>query len=137
MSIYEQFDVDQKKETEGVWFWFPGKNSKPGFLIARMGGGNKKFGAVHAEKNAPYLAQRQAGNLPEDVSQRISIEVFVESSLLNWADIRDRAGNVIPFSTENAVKLMLDLPELFNELWMRALDRENFLAEQTEVAAGN
>jgi hypothetical protein len=129
------------------------------FLIARAGGGNRKFAEVFKEKAKPFRYAIDHGQLSEEDSNRIMAEVYAESVVLGWESVvRDENGKVVndakgkpklqqkiegkdgkmmPFTVENCTQLLCDLPELFRDVQGMAAKAENFRKAEDEADEGN
>jgi hypothetical protein len=130
-SPYAIFGTSRTLETDGVWLDFGDFK----FKIARAGGANRHYQRVLDEKLSAVRPQVQTGTLPEEVDLKLSAEVFAETVLLGWENVTDRAGKIIPFTKENAVALLLDLPDLHSYLRREANNFARFRdAEQRSTA---
>lgn len=139
MSIYNQFATDKSKEVEGVDVTFPANEdgSTPTFKIARMGKSNKRYTKAVERASRPYRRQIELKTLDEATSEKLMLEVFVETILLGWANIQGRDGKPLPFNRANAIKLMEDLPDLYSELVEEASKASRFREEQMEAESKN
>ena len=57
--------------------------------------------------------------------------------VLGWKGVTDRDGNELPFTKDNVVTLLTDLPDLFNELRNEATRQSNFRVTEIEEDLGN
>lgn len=124
-SIYDLFETNESKEVKGVWFAFDPDPKAEGFLLARAGGSNKNYDMTLAAKMRPYsrLIQMNAKNPDQktmEVIEKISLETFVEAVLLDWRNVKDKEGNEIPFSKENALELFTKMKSLWRDLLEQA-----------------
>jgi hypothetical protein len=108
-NLYKTFTADSQLEKQGIWLDFGG----PRFRVLRSGPTNKKFLQVLSEKQRPVAAQIRAGVLSEDHSRRILAEVYADSIITDWEDVKDADGVILDFSRENVIKVLCDLPDLF------------------------
>lgn len=139
MSIYGQYKTDSVKETEGVDVTFPSNDdgSVPTFRIARMGKANKKYTKAVERVSRPYRRQIDNKSISEELSEKLMLEVFVDTVLLGWSNIQDEEGKTIAYNRENAIKVMTDLPDLYAELSDEASKAARFRDEQQESEAKN
>lgn len=128
MSLYAQFKTDPKLEAETGVLLDYGTAGK--ILIHRAGGANKKFSAVLQAKLKPHRRQIDAKTLEDETATRLMAEAFAEAVIVDWEGVKDEAGNDLPFTKANVVKLLVDLPEFFKNLQDQAGDAANFRAEQ-------
>lgn len=133
-NLYEMFGTDKRFEQEGIWYAFS-EDTK--FLLARAGGSNVRFAKVLEAKTRPYRRQIENESIDLDLANGLLIEAFAEAVLLGWQGVTDADGNDLPYSRENAVKLLKDLPDLFAELRNEATRLSNFRTEEIEEDAGN
>ena len=133
-NIYEAFQTDAEMEQEGIEY---DMGELGVFKLARAGGANMKFAKLVEKKTRPYRQQIDRGTIDPDLGNRLLAEAFAESVILGWTGVKGRDNKQIKYSPAAAVKLMLDLPELFNELREAATSMANFRNEQIEEDTGN
>ena len=126
-SLYELFETDPKLEMEGVGFKF----GPATFFCKRAGGANREFDTKfnEATKNMSTRLQMQA--LSDEQSEEILRQVFAESVMIGWENVRNRKMEQIPYTKENFVKVMKDLPEVWKSLCQQATNMEAFLIGTT------
>lgn len=133
-SIYELFETDQTMEQQGVVVDF-GPYGR--FKVARAAGSNIKYADAFRKYNKPYQKMLKRGTMPESLARQITAKIYAEAIVLDWEGVIGRDRKPIPFTKENVVKLMLDLPDLFTQIIAESLNAENFRREYVEEAAGN
>lgn len=117
-GLYQTFKTDSAVEKEGIVLAY-GPNSKGlpiEIRVARAGGSNTKFKRILELKTRPYKRQIAADSMPDEVDARIMAEVYAEAVILGWENVESAEGNPLPFSKENCIKLLSDLPELFRDI---------------------
>lgn len=135
MNLYEKFGTDADAEAgQGIKISYGANTS---FTIHRAGGANKRFQRRFEAKMKPYTRQIQQNTMDEDVAKQIFAEIYAETVVVAWEGVTDRDGNPLPFTYDNAVKLFLDLPDLFRDIQAAAQDRSLFLADAQDAAVGN
>lgn len=139
MSLYKQNKTSADLETKGVIFEYSlDDNGKPiNFRIARAGGANTKYSTVLAKLVKPYRRQLQTETVSPDTIQRIMREVYAETIVLGWENVRDENGNEMEFTKENVIKLFTDLPDVFETIQEFANGNSAFLESNLELAAKN
>lgn len=130
-SIYEVFDTDRSAEETGIRLNY-GEFS---ITIARAGGANKRFSKMLERRLEPHQRAIQAGLMDDDRARKILAEVFAETVVLGWDNVPDREGKLIVFSKEACAKLLLELPELFDDLREQATKASNFRQAQREATS--
>jgi hypothetical protein len=134
MSIYSKFSTDQNLEVgDGVTIDYGDFK----ITIHRAGGANKAYLKTLNDKIKPYRRMMEAGNMNEDVSKRLLVETYAETVIKGWEGITDEKGKKLPFNRENVIKVMTDLPELFNLVVEESGRIANFQKEATEADAKN
>lgn len=133
LSAYAQFESDKDKEAQGTWV----NVGTMSFKLARAGGGNEKFMKEAAKRFKPLQAAIQNDQLPPALGQKMVVEIFADTIVLDWKNVAGRDGAELPFSKENVVTLLTDLPNLFIELQRESQAASNFSKDQLEAAAGN
>lgn len=130
---YSVFRTDKALEKEGIVLDYGDFKIK----VARAGGSNAAFQKALTAKVRPYKRQLDAGTIPDDVAEKLFLDVYAESVVLGWEGVTDENGKPLPYSKENAVKLFSDLPDLFRDVQSQAASISNFRAEVTEDTIKN
>ena len=134
-TFQEIFNTDENLESgEGIELDYGDCGT---IIIHRAGGANRKFQWVLAAKFKPYERQMRTKTMKEAVSRRLLAETYAETVLVGWRGVKDASGQDLPFTSENATKLLLDVPELFEDIREQAYDVSNFRREQVEETAKN
>lgn len=133
MSLYSLFKTNSNLETNGIWIEY-GKNTR--IKIARAGGQNKKYLASATKMNTEYKHQIANDLLEEELAEKLLLDVFVDTVILDWKGVTDEKGIELPFCTENVRQVMTDLPDLFQDLRRMAgtlsLFREEIIANESK-----
>ena len=146
MSLSSQFETNKEAETEGVRIGFaPNEDeSVPTFIISRANRTNKKYTKALNKALKPYQQMIAADAMPEEMAQRLYMEVFIGNILLDWENIplRDVTGNAsdkgyADFNEENAKKLFKRLPDLYDELDSQSKKLSNFRNNEREAELKN
>lgn len=141
MSLYKQFKTNAEKEAEGVEIEFNeatnDDGSVPTFTISRMGKSNKRYTKALEAATRPYRRQIELGTMKNEVAEEIFLNVFVDTVLKGWKNVRDENGAELPFGKQTAVKLFQDLPEVYERLQEEAKQSANFRDLALEEEAKN
>ncbi|MGQ0664604.1 MAG: hypothetical protein ACT4P2_13710 [Pseudomonadota bacterium] len=113
---YQQFTTDPVLETEGIVLDYGDFK----ITIARAGGANRKFGKALDAKLKPHRRQIELGTLDDKLATRLMAEAYAEAVVRGWSGMTDADGHPLPFSRENAVQLLSDLPDLFRDVQEQA-----------------
>jgi hypothetical protein len=117
-SLYKQFETDQELESKGIVINY-GKNSRGENIdirIARAGGQNTRFQKVAEQVLKPYRRQIANESVDNAVLEDLMRTVYARSVILGWSGVDDKEGEPLPFTEENVVKLLRDLPNLFADI---------------------
>jgi hypothetical protein len=134
MSIYHTFGTDKELEKNGVWMDVD-ENTR--FLIARIGTVGCAYDKLLKAATKPYRRAIENETIAPELVRKIITETFAKTALMDWRNVKDEEGNDIPFSKENAAKLLADLPDLANDLLEFARDYQNYRKAQLEEDAKN
>lgn len=127
MDLKKDFSTNKKLEDEGVWIDI-GDGAK--LKIARAG--NKQANAVSKQLAKPYMAQIQYGKLSDEVATQIAVEVMAKAILLDWKGIQ-YDGQEMPYSIDNAIKILTELPDFRDYVSQVANERKTFQREIDEA----
>lgn len=133
MSTYSRFKTDDNLEQAGVIIDL-GDSGK--FRIARAGGSNKKYQQRLEALMRPHRRLVQAGTLGNDIAETVMKNVIIDAILLGWDGVTGPDNKPLPFTRENAKKLLDDLPDLLTTIRDCALDATVF-REDSEIDSGN
>lgn len=139
MSLYKQFGTNTAAETHGTRVEFPANDDGtiPSFLVARMGGANKRYNAELTRKTRPLTTAIRNGTLSDDQAKHISLDVFIETVLQSWSNIYDAKGKELVYSKQSARKLFTDLPDLYDEIVRQASALTTFQTAELDETAKN
>lgn len=113
-NLHKHFKTSKDLETNGVEFKIDDVTS---FTLRRFNSSNPRTKAAMAVYFKPYARQVELGTLPEEMSQEITIRLFIDICLAAWKGVTDENGKELAFTKENAFALFKDLPDLFETLW--------------------
>lgn len=139
MSLYKLFKTDQNLETDGIFIEYgTDDDGKPiRIKIARAGGSNKAFSKQLEKATRPYRKAIQSGMLDNATADRLYKDVFADTVVLGWENVKGADGKDLPFNRENVLKLFEDLPDLFADLREQASSVALFREEVAEQDLGN
>ena len=139
MNLYSQFKTDANLETSGIWLEYgtTDDNKPVRFKIARAGGSNKAFLKAIEKATRPYRKALQNNMMDNAVADRLFKDVFAETVVLGWENVKGPDDQLIPFSKANAIQLFTDLPDLFNDIREQANQASLYREELLEADLGN
>lgn len=129
MSLYSQFKTSKACEESGIIVRFKPNDdgSIPSFKIARASRSNKTWVKTFEAKTRPFKREIDEKVISEEEAHKINIDVFVTAILHGWENVQGPDGKNILFTRENAIRLFMDLPELYETLNEKSSNMENFL----------
>lgn len=130
INLYAKYGSDRNKEQAGVPFYID-KDSDTYINVARWTVRNVEHTKAQAEVSL------KMANASESELEEARSRVFIEHLVTGWNNIVDKDGNELPFSKENALALLGDLPDLVNELFTFSLNRENYGLDSVETVTKN
>ena len=140
MNLYQMTRTDAEKEKSGIVVPYGVDNSKGepiSFIIAREGGRNVQYQKTAEIIFKPYRRQLQHGIIEPELLEKLLAQVYAKAVLKGWSGVEDENSEILPFNEENAVKLLTDLPVVFDFIKEVARDYNQFLAESLDADAKN
>lgn len=148
MSLYKNFQTDPALEKGGVWIDYGDFR----VLLAHAGGANKKYINVMDKKFKPLRQAINAGTLDNDRAQKMLMDLYAETIVLDWETIYQAVdddapspqrgiegpnGELLPFTIENVKMTFRNLPNVFMDLKTQAEQISNYRVRDLEAEAGN
>lgn len=122
------FVTDTSLEQEGVWV-----DIGDGAEIRVARAGNPEHEALLRKLRKPHEKRFRSGEIPPDLAKSIAVEAMARHILLDWRGITEDDGTPIPYSYENAKRLLglRDFREMVAEI---AMEAETFRAQEIREA---
>lgn len=148
-SIFDDYETSLELERDGAWV-----TTSKGyeFKIGRIGGMNVEYSNYLVQQGKAIqteiakLESRTAEELNAENSKELEaladkmdnlmMEAFARHVVKGWRNLYDREGKEIPYTVENAIKLM-EMRELRKELYPKAQEYATFLVSSLEKTAKN
>lgn len=129
MNLFKQFATDESAEVNGVNVPYGDAT----FLVGRLGNSkySKKLSSL-VERNQRLLDAKD--DAAEAFSEKLVIEALAETVLLGWEGVDDENDEPMPYSVENAKKV-LAMKDFRREIMKMAENMEAYKVKQ-ETAAG-
>lgn len=131
MDLKKQFATDSTKEIEGVWVPLDAETE---IKVARVG--NPKYRELMTKVMAPYRSALRNNVLPEETAVNLLIEVSAKTILLDWKGV-EHEGAFLPYSYQNAVRLLTEVKEFKAFVDDIAGQVELYKADEEEAAVKN
>lgn len=139
MSLYQKSKTDVAKERDGVPlpYCLNSKGEQITFMVAREGGRNLMYQKVAEVIFKPYRRQIQHNQIDPEVLENLLAQVYAKAVVKGWENVEDEDENPLPYNEENVVKLLTDLPVVFDAIKEVARDYNNYLEESLDNDAKN
>jgi hypothetical protein len=132
-SPYKTFKADPSMEQEGIWLDYGDFKIR----IARAGGSNVNYAKALEKQAELNKTAIRTNTIKSAQSRALMIKVYATSVLLDWEDVQDENGQTLPFTADNAEKVLTDCPDLFDDIRAQAASLALFRRELLEEAAKN
>lgn len=138
-SLYKSFKTDKKLEIEGVTFELYDNR----VTMARAGATNPAFVKAMNKRTQPYRRQIARNDMSPEKELEILREVYADAIIQNWEikrgdtwspGIEGENGTVIPFTRDNVILTLTNLPDLFTELQSLASGGQHYRVEEDREA---
>lgn len=141
MGLRSQFGTDRRLEREGRWFEIEAGRNKdgsiPSFKMARMSANNPAYQAAMERVYKDHGIAIENDTLGNETARPIILKVFAETVLIDWRNIQPEDDGVeLPFTADNVVKLMDDMPDLYEVLAKEAKKIGNYQKRELDAAVG-
>lgn len=148
MSMYSTFQTDAELEKKGVVIDYGSFR----VTIARAGGANKRFAKVLEAQTKPYRRALEAKTIDNAVAERIMMEVYAETVVLNWevAQVDEKTGetkwkrgieaedgSMLAFNRNMVLETFQKLPDLYADIQQQAMSAAIYRKVAQESEAGN
>lgn len=131
MDIAKRFGTNPQLEQEGVWVDL-GDGAR--VRIARRD--TVRYRETLRKESAPYRQVARAGLLSDETSNQILVKVLARTVLLDWEGITED-GQPVPYSYENAVRLLTTYRDFLEFVTTASGEAEAFKAESDRADLKN
>lgn len=122
LDLYDTFNTNKEGEEEGRWFDLTPSTA---FKIRALSA--KAVLDKRETLTKPFTQMLRAGlKIPQDQNEEISLRVIAASVIADWKGVKNKAGQVVPYSENEAFAILKDLPKLANWVAGVSADSENF-----------
>jgi hypothetical protein len=139
MSLFDTYETNAEKESEGVEVPMPEATNKDGsvptFILASTSRANQKYAKALEKATKPF--RRNMDAMSTEVGNQLYQEVFIKTVLKGWRNVQTKNGEEITFTAANAKQLFETLPRLYDQLNEKASSIELFQDAQREEEAKN
>lgn len=124
-NIYRKFAKDADKELVHGAKFIIDEETDCYIRVKRCVSRNKEWLKAQAE-----LAKK-LGDRDDDDSIFLRHKSFIETNVTGWNNVADEKGELLPFTTDTAIKVLTDLPDLLDEIIAFSLDGDNYNIDDT------
>lgn len=121
-NLHKFFKTDKQLEENGVWFDI---SETTGFLLRPFKATNPRVKEAVARHFKPYARQIELGTMSQEKTMEIMVNVFIDICLVDWKGV-EGDGQELECTPENARKIFMELPDLFEALFEHAKRHENY-----------
>ena len=130
-DVRKIFGTNKVAEIEGKWNDI-GDGIK--LLVARIG--NPEYQKEFQRISKPHKRALRRGSLNDEVAERLLIKVMAKNILLDWKGLEED-GVVVPYSYDNAIRILTEYKDLRDYVSDIANEMESFRADEDEEAEKN
>lgn len=138
-GFYGSNQTDSNKEQNGVplELGLNSRGEKISMTVAREGGRNVQYQKVAEHIFKPYRRQIQHGQIDPMLLDELLAKVYAKSVVKGWEGVEDEKRQPLEFSEANVLKVLTDLPVVFDAVKEVARDYNQFLLEGLDDDAKN
>lgn len=132
MSLEFGFEIDTKVEDEGEWKSFP--ELQKDFCVKLRSVRSDYYRKLQNRKasRSRHIARLSPIKQAEE-SERISKELIAEACIMDWKGLKDKDGNEVPYSVEQALTFMTERKYyLFQQVIIGAANQIGIIEEEIE-----
>lgn len=131
-KLFARFKTDENKEEAGVWVDFG-----DGIRIKVRRLRSRKSVEVRKELDKPFADQIRRGPLDEATAEDLMLKQMAQGVIADWEGVDLGDGEVVPYTPDNAYKLLKELPELRDDILRVCAEADNYRMNLDEAAEKN
>jgi hypothetical protein len=133
LNLFDLFASNKESEEDGVWIELGGGTS---FKVRAFGA--KAVSDLRDALMKPFTQLLRVGSkIPDDKNEEIGLKVLSGAVIADWKNVKNAAGDLIPYTTDEAYAILKALPKLANFIIQFSLENQNFRDETKEEGLGN
>ena len=130
-DVRKIFGTDKQAEIEGKWNDI-GDDIK--LLIARIG--NPEYQKAFQKISKPHRRAIRRGTLNDEVAEKLLVKAMAQTILLDWEGLEED-GVPVPYSTDNAIRILMEYKDLRDYVSDIANEMEGYRADEDEEGEKN
>ncbi len=110
------YDYYRRRDSEGdaLGVWVPIGPFQ--FRLRRATRSNALFATLMDTKFKPAQLAMTTNGSKFEIAEQLMAEIFAEAVVVDWLNITDNAGAVVPYGYNRCVRLLTDIPDLFEDI---------------------
>lgn len=133
LNLFDIFASDKESEEDGRWV-----ELGLGTSLKIRAFGAKAVTDLREALMKPYQQLlRVGGKIPEDKNEEIGLKVLAGAVLADWKNVKNAAGEIVPYSQDEAYAILKALPKMASFVIQYSLEGQNFRDEAKEDGLGN
>jgi len=129
---FSNFKTNENSETEGVWVDYAS-----GFRIKIARIGCPAFKEFMIKRGKPHQRSIDSGTIGNEIAEELMKDAIAETIIKDWEGLLDDEDKEIPYSKEDARKMLDVAHDFYDEIYELAKQREHFKVNKIEGTAGN
>jgi len=131
LDLKKTYATDKEKEIEGVW-----EDFGDGCRIKIARAGNPNYEKEFQRLIKPHRKALRRNSLSNDVAKELYAKCMARAIVLDWEGLEED-GKDIPYSVENAERILLQYPDLSQHIQEISESAETFRQELVEDSEKN
>lgn len=120
-ALFAKFATDSDREEAGIWVNF-GEGIK--VKVRRLK--SRKSQEYRKELDKPYTNEIRRGALDDKTAEDLLIRQIGGGVVADWSGVEDEDGTPLPYTAENAIRLLRLLPEFRDAIFAVSVDADAF-----------
>ncbi|USN15491.1 hypothetical protein KIKIMORA_03490 [Brevundimonas phage vB_BpoS-Kikimora] len=133
LNLFDMFSSNKESEENGRWFEL---DDNTAFKLRAFGA--KAVIDLRDDLMRPHQTLiRVGGKLTDDKNEEIGLRVIAGGVIADWRGVANEAGEVVPYSADEAYKILKALPKLASFIVQYSTDSQNYRDEARQAGVGN
>lgn len=133
LDLFDLFSSNKESEEAGRWVEL---GSGTSFKIRAFGA--KAVSDLRDNLTKPYAQLLRVGSkIPDDKNEEIGLKVLAGAVIADWKNVKNAAGEVVPYTADEAYAILKALPKLASFIVQYSLEGQNYRDEVKEDGLGN
>jgi|GEM_PF-1680540 len=125
--------VDPRKVEDGVWVPY---KADIRFRVAKLDNARHTARRRELQQSDQYRLRLRSPATAEEANRELGVQLVAETILLDWEHV-ELDGVALPFTVENAMRVLTDFPDVLAFIVAVASDSQTYRLRTDEDGAGN